>query len=243
MRPSVQGTITNGKYRNISSDKPQRGNLVKEDSRTSNTSSTETEALRERIVSLEERMIELEAIRADLEAKQAHLVQVNHRLTGLATRDGLTNAYNHRAFREKLAEELARSRRRNEPISLVMVDLDDFKAYNDQFGHPAGDVRLKEFVQTVLRQVRSVDFVARYGGEEFVIVLPNTKISESAVIATRILDELRLRTGEHRLTASFGCAELNPTTRRADQLIEEADQALYAAKSNGKNCVKMFQGG
>lgn len=189
---------------------------------------------------LQEQMSELETARAELERRHEELIRLNEQLGELATRDGLTEVFNHRALQEKLAAEVARSRRYRKPLALIMCDVDDFKAYNDRFGHPAGDRRLKEFVQTICTEVRVEDFVARYGGEEFVIALPNTAILEAHTIAQRILIKLNAVPSEQRITASFGCAELCLESGSPEQLVRDADRGLYLAKQEGKNRIRIY---
>lgn len=190
-------------------------------------------------IRLKEQMLELQAARAELEARQVDLERLNERLAALASRDGLTDVYNHRAFQDRLTEEVARARRLGQPLAILMTDVDDFKKYNDRFGHPAGDERLKEFARTLLEGVRTMDFVARYGGEEFAVILPNTTVREAQMIALRVLETLNYCVGEHCMTASFGCAELDPWQGGESQLIRDADNALYRAKSSGKNRVEV----
>jgi len=188
---------------------------------------------------LRDQMRQLQEAREELEVRHRELMHLNMRLGELATRDGLTDVYNHRAFREKLVEEVARATRRGEPLSVIITDVDDFKRYNDRFGHPAGDDRLRDFVRLIQAQVRTVDFLARYGGEEFVLVLPNTNVQDAEVIARRILDSLNELEGLQRFTASFGCAELDPSRASAEQIVRDADQALLAAKAAGKNRIHL----
>jgi len=194
-------------------------------------------------IRLKEQMVELQAARAELEERQVELVRLNEKLEDLASRDGLTDVYNHRAFQDRLVVEVARSRRLAQPLSIVMTDVDNFKAYNDRFGHPAGDERLKEFARTLLEGVRSIDIVARYGGEEFAVILPNTTVELAASIAERMQERLNDCKGEHCMTASFGCAELDTLQGGEAQMIRDADAALYRAKSLGKNRVEIASHG
>lgn len=190
-------------------------------------------------IQLREQMDELEAARRELEDRHRELEKLNERLANLASRDGLTDVYNHRAFQNRLSEEVARARRHGVPLSILLTDVDNFKMYNDRYGHPAGDERLKEFAQSLLGGVRNIDFVARYGGEEFAIILPNTVLEEAKDVAQRILDHLHLCEGEHCMTASFGCAQFEPDGPGESQLIHDADAALYRAKKSGKDRVEV----
>jgi len=166
-------------------------------------------------------------------------------LKNLAETDGLTGIVNRRAFDEAFARETAGSARKNTPFSLLMVDIDRFKAYNDTYGHPAGDQCLR-VVSKCLRQSvsRPADIVARYGGEEFAVFLPDTSAKGAMIVAEQfaravMTKELMKRsTGEHlgRVTVSIGVA----TLRKSDtpqSFIERADACLYAAKRHGRNRV------
>ena len=171
-----------------------------------------------------------------LEFQKQELEQANRELCNLATTDGLTGLKNHRAFQERLQEECEAAQRHAAPLSLVLLDVDHFKQFNDTFGHPAGDAVLKQVAHLLERTMRDCDFVARYGGEEFVLVLPQTDPAGALRAAERCRlaveqDEWRCRP----VTASFGVATLSPDCAGGDALIAAADQALYAAKFNGRN--------
>ncbi len=156
----------------------------------------------------------------------------------LAIKDPLTKAYNRMKFGDEMAREQARAVRYGTPLSLVMLDLDDFKRVNDQFGHQAGDMVLVELVGLVRRKLRIIDILARWGGEEFFVILPQTDLQGAAITA----DKLRRAVAEHafgdlpRVTCSLGAGELAPG-EGADSLIRRVDSALYQAKSLGKNLV------
>ncbi|MDO9083822.1 MAG: GGDEF domain-containing protein [Humidesulfovibrio sp.] len=166
-----------------------------------------------------------------------------HQVKIMADRDGLTKIGNRRSFEERLADEAARHGRYDQPLSLILVDVDHFKAVNDTHGHPAGDEVLREMAALLGEGLRSSDYPARYGGEEFVVVLPHTSREQAALLAERI--RLRVaervfhvgaeRTGLH-LTVSAGVAALMPGTSAQD-LVLLADQALYLAKNGGRNRV------
>ncbi|MBI3391688.1 MAG: sensor domain-containing diguanylate cyclase [Nitrospirae bacterium] len=169
------------------------------------------------------------------------LERKTHTLERLAITDGLTGVYNHRYLYTRLDEEFARAARYQSPLSLIMVDLDDFKRVNDTFGHRRGDEVLKDVAATIRRAVRRSDIVTRYGGEEFVILLPQTPLSGSFQEAERIREAVgrrRFRGLGHPITISLGLAaypENQP--RRGDDLLKLADQAMYQAKAKGKNRV------
>jgi diguanylate cyclase (GGDEF)-like protein len=159
--------------------------------------------------------------------------------------DGLTGIANRRHGEDALAAELSRAARFGGPLSVVIGDLDDFKAVNDAFGHGVGDTVLREFAQLLERSVRDVDVAVRWGGEEFLLVLPGTDADGAVQLAQRIreyLEERTLLTPEGaavRVTASFGVAETQGESQTAE-LVAAADAALYEAKRRGKNRVGRF---
>lgn len=170
-------------------------------------------------------------------AEQA-LTVANVRLDALATLDGLTGVKNRRALQERLTAELARSTRYTTPFSLLLLDIDKFKQYNDTFGHQAGDEVLRGMGRLLQHQARTTDVVARYGGEEFMLLLPNTDAAGSLAMAEHLRGALESASWPHRaVTASFGAATLNGDIATETALIEAADRALYAAKNNGRNRV------
>jgi len=153
-----------------------------------------------------------------------------------ATTDELTGLANRRRFNRRLASEAARARRFAHPLSLVMLDIDDFKPINDRYGHSVGDEALRRLAQIMRSQSRSIDEPARLGGEEFVILLPETPLEGAREIAERLRRRIADDPRKPRFTVSAGVAELGRQMQPAE-LIEAADTALYAAKGRGKNCV------
>lgn len=162
-----------------------------------------------------------------------------------SVRDGLTGAYNHRYFQEALQKEIGRAERRGRPLSVLMLDIDDFKSINDRYGHPVGDAILQRIVGEIRSEVRGdEDLVARYGGEEFGVILPETPTDEAAEVAERVrsrIDERLFRPPDSndvlRVTVSIGLATFPQEARTKKELIEKADAALYRAKRGGKNAV------
>ncbi len=152
--------------------------------------------------------------------------------------DALTGLYNRLRMMEAVDNEVRRSRRLHHRFSVVMADVDLFKQYNDEFGHPAGDVVLKR-VATIMREAsRDVDFVARYGGEEFLIMMPETEIGGAAEFAERIRKKIaNERLPDGKITLSLGVSAFPMHGDTPDQLIAEADAALYLAKRGGGNRV------
>jgi two-component system cell cycle response regulator len=170
------------------------------------------------------------------------LAYQNERLTELATIDELTGTKNRRRFREDLELLFGQASRLASPLSLIMLDIDYFKQYNDSFGHPAGDDVL-QVAGVILRSVvRGHDVVARYGGEEFVVLLPATDAPEALEIAERLRSAIEARNWSHRkVTASLGVATAGPITSDAGSLVEQADRALYQSKLTGRNQVTHFR--
>ena len=165
-------------------------------------------------------------------------------LKSMALRDGLTGVSNRRAFDERLAEELGRSRRGGQPLSLLIIDIDHFKQINDRFGHPVGDRCLQQVGSTLLAQCRRcADFVARYGGEEFTMILPDTDLQGATAFAERVraaIEKVVLEVDNiaHPITASVGVATVVPSAVvDVTMLVASADRSLYAAKAAGRNCV------
>ncbi|MFV9503206.1 MAG: diguanylate cyclase [Oscillochloridaceae bacterium umkhey_bin13] len=162
----------------------------------------------------------------------------NAALTVLATTDGLTGIMNKRAFLEHLEAEAALAHERQLPLALLLLDVDEFKPYNDSFGHPSGDLVLRQVAQLLVTMARATDLVARYGSEEFAMILPNTDLEGAMHLANRCRVALVAANFPHReVTASFGVALLEPTVGTGQALLAQADQALYAAKHAGRNTV------
>ena len=178
--------------------------------------------------------------------KQANreLQRANERWKKLAVSDGLTGLYNHRYFQERWRREVQRARRYDETLALMIIDVDNFKNFNDTMGHPQGDVLLKEISTLLTRSVREVDLVARYGGEEFVVVLPKTPRDDAIVLAQRVRSLVAQHPFRHRdvqpggrLTISVGVSAFPEDGADASEVIIAADKALYRAKRGGRDRV------
>lgn len=168
-------------------------------------------------------------------------------LQKMATTDELTNLHNRRSLLEKLTMEVQRSARYHVPLSVMLLDLDFFKSVNDNYGHLMGDQVLTTTAKTIKSQLRSTDFAGRYGGEEFCLVLTNTDINGAERIAERIrgaickLTFLGPEKQPFQITCSIGVAEFQKGMQEPGSLLTQADQALYSAKTNGRNRVKIAQ--
>lgn len=165
----------------------------------------------------------------------------------LAVTDELTGVYNRRGMIENAANLFKIVRRFDRSLSVLMLDLDDFKSINDQFGHDVGDEVLKGFVQQVKANIREIDLLARYGGEEFVVVLEESDLASSMATAERIcrfIASHAIQTSQKsiKITVSIGVAELLPTMDSVEALIKQADRSLYLAKNRGKNQVASITG-
>ncbi len=170
------------------------------------------------------------------------LAQQNAQLVELATVDELTGTKNRRRFREDLELLFGQADRLHSPLSLIMIDLDHFKQYNDSFGHPAGDEVLHWSGSILRTAVRAHDIVARYGGEEFVVLLPATDAVAAIEVAERLRSAVACRPWPHcRITASLGVSTASAATPDAAALVDQADQALYYSKLSGRNQVNHFK--
>jgi diguanylate cyclase (GGDEF)-like protein len=159
----------------------------------------------------------------------------------LAIKDGLTNLYNHKYFQETFQRDIYRARRHKEEISLLLVDIDHFKKFNDKFGHRAGDAILRQVAQTLKKAVRTSDLVARYGGEEMVIILYNANFENARMVGNKLVNIISDmvfitdNTTHKELTISVGVANFPIHASEPQQLIEIADKGLYKAKKAGRN--------
>ncbi|MFT5699295.1 MAG: two-component system cell cycle response regulator [Desulforhopalus sp.] len=185
--------------------------------------------------------IHLENLTKELENK-------NEILDNLANLDGLTGAFNHRYFQNALEQEISRCMRNNSTVSILLLDIDHFKKFNDTYGHQVGDFVLTEFTTTLKNNVRKYDMVARYGGEEFIIILPETNADEAINVAEKLrvaIESADFDDGResYNVTASFGVSSATPAAEEdfnKDTFINQADQALYQAKEKGRNKVVAY---
>ncbi len=163
-----------------------------------------------------------------------------------ATHDGMTQLMNYQYFQETLNREIARSRRSHSPLTVVMADIDRFKAVNDTYGHMAGDHAIKTVATCLQANLRETDHIARYGGEEFALILYNIPPEEALSVTERVrqtISELPIRFDDRtfKITMSFGIASLAGDDQDREALLDNADKALYEAKSAGRNCCRVHR--
>lgn len=188
-------------------------------------------------------MLRIKRLQDELDQKNRELEDVNRQLRKLSITDGLTELFNHRHVHELLHEEFERSRRSGDAIAVAMFDLDRFKAVNDTYGHPTGDIVLYESANILQETAREIDMVGRYGGEEFIVILPETDEDAGAQFAERVRQAIsdhvyRDNGQEIRMTVSGGVAStLGTEAPHPDLLIKRADEALYQAKESGRDRI------
>jgi diguanylate cyclase (GGDEF)-like protein len=194
-------------------------------------------------------VIELVGPQIALALERAAWQQRANQFQLMSITDPLTGLHNRRYMEARLAEELSRSRRYDYPMSFMMIDIDNFKLYNDRNGHQAGDRALEIVAQCLRAALRKVDVASRYGGEEFSILLPQTDLQEAGVIADRIrrkVSETKFPYGDAQpfggVTVSIGLSSYSAALDSAEAIIRAADRALYHAKSHGKNRAYAYQG-
>jgi len=165
----------------------------------------------------------------------------------LSRSDELTDLANYRCFKDVLEKEFERAERYKRPLSLLMIDIDDFKTCNDSYGHLTGDIVLKQISVLIKKNIRGCDLAARYGGEEFTVILPETAEDETIVVAERIRDSVAQYKFEtsygkpiHRISVTLGIAAYPQNAQNPKDLLDTADSALYEGKRAGKNCVVIY---
>lgn len=164
------------------------------------------------------------------------------RLAATSVTDALTGLHNRRWLNERLVECMENCRRHHEKLAVIMLDIDGFKAINDEHGHLAGDKTLIAVAATVREICRTTDYCVRWGGEEFLIVLPHTDSKGARILAERLrraIDQMTFPVVGH-VTCSFGVTEISGPVPDHQTLIQNADKALYLAKDSGKNCVLAY---
>jgi diguanylate cyclase (GGDEF)-like protein len=192
---------------------------------------------------VEQQATEINAFATKLDAAYKELESTNLRLKEYSFKDEVTGLYNRRFFTMRLDEELARYRRFNHPASVVLLDLDGFKAVNDDLGHAVGDETLRDIAQILQKHSRGINVVSRYGGDEFAILLVETSKAGARLYADRIRQVIGAFPFSHgkQITASLGVASVpDDEAGTAEDLFRAADEALYAAKRAGKNQVAVI---
>lgn len=183
----------------------------------------------------------------NLKQFQDELKKKNSILEILSIRDELTLLYNRRYVLKRLDEEIERAKRYNHGFSCIMADIDFFKKINDNFGHPVGDIALRNMGELLRKNLRAVDIAARYGGEEFLLILPETDLSGAKIAAEklrRLVESGRYSEGLPegvKLTVSLGIAVYPDHGGNRDRLVKSADEALYLAKEAGRNCCMVYE--
>lgn len=193
---------------------------------------------------------ELVKAKVSLEKLAAELQEKNSLLKELANLDGLTGLFNNRYFQGALDKELNRTLRQKYQLSLILIDIDHFKRFNDDHGHLVGDFVLSEFGKALSENLREYDTLARYGGEEFVVVLPETSQADAVMVAEKLCKAVETRAFKeegktYKVTASFGVSTRDGTQEEGPnkmQLIKMSDEALYDAKKKGRNQVAVHSG-
>jgi len=187
------------------------------------------------------------AIHASVALERTDFYQKSEDLRKISITDSLTDLFNRRFFQDRLTEEIERAKRHTQSLSLIMLDIDNFKKYNDTYGHQAGDEALRMIAGIIRNSVRNIDMVARYGGEEFAVILPVTEASAAKEIAERIRSGVasgyypdETHRSAVKLTASLGIACFPQDADSLFDLVGNADKALYLAKVSGKNRVSLF---
>ncbi len=194
--------------------------------------------LRSAVEELESNTAQLRDYQGQLDEYQQRLEATSARLKTLSVTDDLTGLNNGFAWEDELRDELQRAWASDSPLSLLLLDVDRFKLYNDEFGHPAGDDALRTIAVYLKENMRSRDFVARIGGDEFVVILPGTTMESAGVLAERCRKALESAACPERpITLSIGISSLDGRSIDTDTLISEADQALYHSKASGRNQV------
>ena len=189
-------------------------------------------------------LLRIKHLHDELQEKVIELQRTKEELRQLAITDGLTGLYNYRYFKEQLLQELKRAQRHSLNISVVMIDIDHFKQYNDKNGHPAGDVVLKDIARLLRDNIRNIDLAARYGGEEFSLILIETDKPSAKIVSEKIRKLVEdygfayeSSQPDGKLTISTGVATFPGDGEDFDTLVSKADQRLYGAKEAGRNLI------
>jgi diguanylate cyclase (GGDEF)-like protein len=191
-------------------------------------------------------LLRIKALQEKVASRERALAEMNDKLLEISRIDGLTGLANRRYIEERRSEMWEHALRLNEPLAVIMCDIDKFKSVNDTYGHQAGDAVLKQFAEVLKQEAREIDRVGRYGGEEFIVLLPGTVLDSAVTFAERVRNAIEERTftfdgGSLKRTVSIGVAAWpHPRVRTCEDLVKFADDALYVAKETGRNRVVRF---
>jgi len=188
--------------------------------------------------------LNLLSVLSSFAAMAIYNAKLHNRTKLMAITDALTGLHNHRYFHQQYPQELGRSKRYQKPLSMIMLDVDDFKKFNDSYGHACGDLVLASIGEIITMTLRRVDFAFRYGGEEFVVLLPETKLSSAIHVAERLRERIERETvaalkgiATHGVTVSVGVVNYPDNGDLREELFTKVDALLYRAKAEGKNRV------
>jgi diguanylate cyclase (GGDEF)-like protein len=195
---------------------------------------------KELTIALEEKNEEMESTIFELAFASTNVLEQNEFLEQMAKKDGLTMLFNHSYFKDKLKDEMVRSKRYNNCFTVAIFDLDFFKKVNDQYGHVKGDEVLKAFANIIKETVRNTDIAARYGGEEFAVLFTETDLEDTISVVDRIRDRLSntifsSETECFKVTFSAGVTSYDKSYKDAEYMVNVADKALYVSKTEGRN--------
>ncbi len=190
---------------------------------------------------IENQVLEIQDTNLALEIQTNALEEANSQLEALAFTDGLTGIANHRSFQEELAKNFEAAKRRKRRLSLMLVDVDHFKQYNDTYGHPSGDIVLKRVASVIRDSCPEGCLPARYGGEEFAVLCPGFSGNEVLMLAESIRDAIETTPWPERsVTVSIGAVSLSQELSTPSDLVSASDNALYSSKASGRNCVTFY---
>jgi diguanylate cyclase (GGDEF)-like protein len=193
---------------------------------------------------IENQMLEIHDTNLALEIQTNALAEANAQLESLAFTDGLTGIANHRSFQEELAKTFAASSPKHKRLSLMLIDVDKFKQYNDTYGHPSGDLVLKWVASTIRECCPTECLPARYGGEEFAVLCPDFDAMDVLTLAEKIRGAIEETLWPERpVTVSIGAVTHCERFEMPSELVTAADTALYSSKASGRNCVTLYDYG
>lgn len=188
--------------------------------------------------------LNLLSVLSSFAAMAIYNAKLHNRTKLMAITDALTGLHNHRYFQQQFPQELGRAKRYQKPLSMIMLDVDDFKKFNDTYGHACGDLVLAAIGEIITMTLRRVDFAFRYGGEEFIVLLPETRLESAIQVAERLRERIERETvtalkgiASHGVTVSVGVVACPENGSGRDKLFNKVDALLYRAKGEGKNRV------